>query len=422
MKKKVILRGPILTRSGYGEQTRFALRSLLTREDLFDIYLHPLNWGKTSWIYEDNEERTVIDHLIRKTLAYTQSGGQFDISVQCTIPNEWEKIAPVNVGYTAGIETTRVAPHWIEIASQVVDRVIVVSEHSKAGFVDTVHHGTHTETGQPMTLQLQKDYDIRSVGYPVKTFEQTPEIEIDVDTEFNFLCVAQMGPRKNLQSTIKWFYEEFHDNPAVGLILKTNIARNCLMDRHRIYRDLATSVKVHFPDAACKLYLLHGDMTDEEMHSLYKHDAVDAFCLFSHGEGFGLPYFEAAYSGLPVIAPGWSGHMDFLCDQEGKEHFYNVGYDIQTVPKEVVWEGVIIEDSMWANAREKSAKKMMRQCYEDFTGENKSEHIAAAAEYATHLKNRFSPENMHEKFVEGVYEPDEEVEGWLSELEEMVNV
>ena len=66
MKKKVLLRGPLLTRSGYGEQARFALRSLLSREDLFDIYIHPLNWGKTGWVYEDNEERTVIDHLIKK--------------------------------------------------------------------------------------------------------------------------------------------------------------------------------------------------------------------------------------------------------------------------------------------------------------------------------------------------------------------
>ena len=246
MKKKVLLRGPLLTRSGYGEQARFALRSLLSREDLFDIYIHPLNWGKTGWVYEDNEERTVIDHLIKKTIAFTQAGGQFDISVQCTIPNEWEKVAPVNVGYTAGIETNRVAPDWILRCQHMVDRVIVVSEHSKAGFTDSIHHGTDTETGQPMTLQLAENYDIRAVGYPVKTFEELPEIEINVSTEFNFLCVAQMGPRKNLQNTVKWFYEEFHDNPEVGLILKTNVARNCLMDRNRIRNDLRVTIKTHF--------------------------------------------------------------------------------------------------------------------------------------------------------------------------------
>ena len=77
---------------------------------------------------------------------------------------------------------------------------------------------------------------------------------------------------------------------------------------------------------------------------------------------------------------------------------------------------------MWANTREKSAKKMLRTCYNDFIGENKEQHIADCEAYAEQLMVRFSPENMYEKFVAGVYEPDEEVEEWLSELEEMVNV
>ena len=37
MKTKVLLVGPVLTRSGYGEQARFAMRALRSREDLFDI-------------------------------------------------------------------------------------------------------------------------------------------------------------------------------------------------------------------------------------------------------------------------------------------------------------------------------------------------------------------------------------------------
>ena len=57
MRKKILLKAPILTRSGYGEQSRFALRSLRTREDIFDIYIQPLQWGKTSWIALQDEER-----------------------------------------------------------------------------------------------------------------------------------------------------------------------------------------------------------------------------------------------------------------------------------------------------------------------------------------------------------------------------
>ena len=41
--KKVLVRGPILSRSGYGEHARFVYRILKSREDLFDIYIQPLS-------------------------------------------------------------------------------------------------------------------------------------------------------------------------------------------------------------------------------------------------------------------------------------------------------------------------------------------------------------------------------------------
>ena len=52
MKKKIFVRAPVLSQSGYGEQSRFALRALRSREDLFDIYVVPITWGNTGWIWE----------------------------------------------------------------------------------------------------------------------------------------------------------------------------------------------------------------------------------------------------------------------------------------------------------------------------------------------------------------------------------
>ena len=133
MRKKIILKAPLLTRSGYGEQARFALRSLRSREDLFDIYIQPLQWGKTSWMSNMEEERLWIDRTIEKTIAYIQSGGQFDLSLQVTIPNEFQRMAPVNIGYTAGIETTKIAHQWIQKCNE-MDKIITISSFSKQGF------------------------------------------------------------------------------------------------------------------------------------------------------------------------------------------------------------------------------------------------------------------------------------------------
>ena len=114
MKKKIFVRAPVLSQSGYGEQSRFALRALRSREDIFDIYLQPIPWGQTGWIWEDNDLRRWMDAKIAETqIALNQKTLQPDMSLQITIPNEFEKMCPVNIGYTAGIETTKVAANWI---------------------------------------------------------------------------------------------------------------------------------------------------------------------------------------------------------------------------------------------------------------------------------------------------------------------
>ena len=78
MKKKIVVRGPALSQSGYGEQTRFALRALRSREDLFDVYIIPVNWGQTGWVSLTNEERTWIDQKIAAAHIYTNNKGQFE--------------------------------------------------------------------------------------------------------------------------------------------------------------------------------------------------------------------------------------------------------------------------------------------------------------------------------------------------------
>lgn len=397
MRKKILLKAPVLTRSGYGEQSRFALRSLRSREDLFDIYIQPLQWGQTSWISELDSERVWIDNTIEKTIGYIQQGGQFDMSLQVTIPNEFEALAPVNIGYTAGIETTKVAHQWIQKCNQ-MDKTIVVSSHSKHVLETTEYQAQEEETGRQFMLRLEKP--VEYVNYPVKTFDSMPELELNLTTSFNFLTVAQFGPRKNLQNTIKWFVEEFRDED-VGLVLKSNIAKNCLMDRIRLKDDLTVFLN-QLGEKRCKVYLLHGDMTDEEMHSLYQNPQINALLALPHGEGFGLPIFEAAYSGLPVISVGWSGQLDFLIDENGKEQFYNVAFDIQPVPPEVVWDGVIIKESMWSYAREGSAKEQMRACYTDIT-ENGS------SPFSNDLTERFAAETMYKKFIDAIIEEEEDV-------------
>jgi hypothetical protein len=390
VKKKVLIKGPLLTRSGYGEQSRFALRSLRSREDLFDIYIHPIQWGQTSWMSNMDEERVWIDNTIEKTIAFTQQGGTFDMSLQITIPNEFQRVAPVNVGYTAGIETTKIAHQWIPKCNE-MDKIITISSFSKQAFDSTEYEATNNQTQEKVVLKTLTPVDF--VNYPVKHFQSLPELDLNITTKFNFLVVAQFGPRKNLQNTIKWFVEEFR-NDDVGLVVKSNIAKNSLIDRNRLFNDMKNFMN-ELGEKQCKVYLLHGDMSDEEMHSLYKHPKIDAFVSLAHGEGFGLPIFEAAYSGLPVVATGWSGQLDFLVDENGDDQFYSVSFDLAPVQPEVVWEGVLIKESMWSYPREVSAKQKMRLCYED-----KTNNISRWDN--SQITSRFEDKKQYKKFVDSV--------------------
>lgn len=400
MKKNIIVKAPALSRSGYGEHARYFLRALQRHEDKYEIFLININWGKTSWISDDSEERQWIDDLLQKTILHQQNGGSYDISAQVTIPNEWEKIAPINIGITAGIETTKVAPQWIEKA-YLMDKIIVVSEHSKQVYENTSYNARNEATGQDIpNFRCQTPIDV--VGYPVKEIEPS-SLELDLEHDFNFLTIAQWGPRKNLSRTIKWFVEEFIDIP-IGLVIKTSIAKNSIFDRDQTLKNIKNILR-KYPDRKCKIYLLHGDMTDEEIAGLYVHPKIKAYYTLTHGEGYGLPIFEAAYSGMPVIAPDWSGHLDFLYapkeDKKGKvknkAYFSKVDYTLEPIQKEVVWPGVLEENSQWCYAEQGSTKIRLREVYKDY-GRFKKQ----AAKLQTIVREEYEVNKMYDKFIEAL--------------------
>jgi glycosyltransferase involved in cell wall biosynthesis len=414
MTKKILLKGPLLSRSGYGEQSRFALRALRSRPELFDIYVINTPWGNTGQIAGNSEEKKFINFCTMKSAQHVQTGGTFDISVQVTIPNEFEKIAPVNIGYTAGIETTKIAPVWIQKINEMVDKVIVVSNHSKKVLEQTTYDvkDQHGKDVPGWGVQVP----VESINYPVRSSE-AEDIELNLETDKNFLVISQWGPRKNLENTIKWFIEKFQDDDTVGLVLKTNVARDSVTDREFTTKRLEAFLNT-VPDRKCKVYLVHGDLTPGQLTTLYTHPTMKALINIGHGEGFGLPLFEAAYNGLPLITTTWSGQLDFITkpNKKGKNvpRVAAVDYDIKPVQKEAVWPGVIQEDSMWAFAREASFKRVLDEVLE------KEIHYTKEAEtLKNHILENFTEEKMYAEFVDAVYNPTEEEAEWTEALDQI---
>ena len=328
------------------------------------------------------------------------------MSLQVTIPNEWEKLAPVNIGITAGIETTKVAPQWIE-KSFLMDKILTISEFSKSVYANTVYDAVDNQTGESLQYKVQTPIDY--IHYPVLK-KKPKNMKLDLQTNFNFLTVAQISPRKNAEQLILAFINQFRDNEDVGLIVKGNLTKNSLVDRrmaHRAFKQIVEKAG----DKKCKVYLLHGYLSEEEMAGLYTHPKIKAIVSATHGEGYGLPLFEASYYGLPVVATDWSGHLDFLCmpqkQKNGKEKtkhmFAKISYTLRPVPKEAHWENVIVPDSMWAYPEEGSIKMNLDEVYKDHGRFKKR-----ATQLQKWVCKNFDESKIYQQYVDHIYSVAEE--------------
>jgi len=364
--QKLLFWGPVLTASGYGEHARQLLRAILLFGQQFDVSVCGVKWGSTPFLTEDDNFTKKIRELQDKFEEEKKSGTKYDISVQVTIPNEFQKLAKVNIGVTAGIEVDRVSPEWIVKANENVDLVVVPSKHSATSFGQVVYKG---DNGQE--LRLQKPMLVVPEGFDSNLFnvQRGPDdgAGIELEADFNFLSVGLgldkgMGEdRKNFSTLIKWFCETFAGDKRVGLVLKLGLVGNSLMDfetcKVKIQQLRQMTGCGEFP----RITLVHGRLSKEKLASLYKHPKIKAFVTLTHGEGYGLPIIEAAACGLPVLATNWSGHLDFLSLPDGKKRFVPLEHDLVEIPQSCVWERVMERGTRWANVREDDTKTKLKK-------------------------------------------------------------
>lgn len=353
-KKTVILRGPGLTLSGYGVLTRQVARWLFDLQDErndLDIVCEPLIWGHTPWITDVSRNNGLIGRIVQSS----QNRPSYDVSIQNQLPSEWNPfLANYNIGMTAAVETDRCNPEWIEHVNK-MDMVIVPSEFTKQTLLNSGN----------ITARLE----VVPESFPDCFLEETKPLNLELETDFNFLVFGQFtgnnpeNDRKNLFYTLKWLCETFKDNPNVGVVVKTNMARNTVLDRINTSTILGQLIMEVRKTAYPKIYLVHGDMEEEEVAGLYKHPTVKALVNLSHGEGFGLSSLEAAACGVPVIATNWSAPTEFL----GLGKFIKVDYNLVPVHESRVDNQIFMKDTKWAQPVEEDAKRKLRKFVENPT-------------------------------------------------------
>lgn len=358
IKPVCVIRAPCATRSGYGDMSRDIIRHII-EYDKFDVKIHSVNWGDTpmnALDENDPKDKMIIDRILTAPLHK-----QPELFVSITVPNEFEPMGKYNIGITAGIETTAAAASWIEGCNR-MDVIFTISEHSKT-VLEQSKWGTHPQPGvAKQVMELKKPIEILHNCIDTKLFGKNAPIDGELNGVLNTIpeeyCYLFVGhwlrgdfgeDRKNVGLLIRMFFETFKqikDKPLPALILKTSHAGFSILDREELLdkiNKIKGTVQLEEGQKLPNVYIMHGELTEKEMNTLYNHPKVKTHVSLTKGEGFGRPLLEASVSGKPVIASGWSGHLDFL----DKDHALLVGGELKNVHDSAAWENVILKEAQW---------------------------------------------------------------------------
>ena len=371
-----VLQSPIWTRSGYGDWALAVGKSLL-RYGKFDLKIAPTVWGACSKKNLDSEINDPEGKELLNCIIKGQLPRQPEVFIQMTIPNEFVTPAKYNIGMTAGIETTVPRAEWLEGLNR-MHMNFVTSQHAKDIFANAVY-AKKLPNGTTEDLIVKNPMEVLFWGADTKTYRKTDEKIATMEESFKsipepfvFLFVGQWtagnieADRKAIGYLIKTFLETFAnmDNPPC-LVLKTSGAQLCVMDKYECINkinDVTSMVKQSIPGAKLpNVYLLHGELDDQEMNALFNHEKVKAHVSFTHGEGFGHPLLLATLSGKPVITPQWSGHLDFLNPKLAK--FFPGS--LSPIPDAAVNDW-FVKDARWFNVDYKEAGRIFKNIFQNY--------------------------------------------------------
>jgi glycosyltransferase involved in cell wall biosynthesis len=313
-KPTILFRGPVKTRSGYGAHSRDLLESLYKME-IFDIKIDSCPWGSTPMTALED---TLFHKWIEGNIT-TEFNGLPDIYIQVTVPNEFQRLGKFNIGITAGIETTVAPKDWIDGCNR-MDLIISTSKFSKDVLISTVYNENEKNTGKLVKQhRIEKPIEVLFEGVDTEIYNNKIDtnFNLDIKEDFAYLFVGHWlkgnigQDRKDIGMLIKCFVESFKDeDDKPALVLKTSSANFSVKERESFRKRIKEIVgEIENPPS---IYLLFGELTNDEMNSLYNHPKIKSMISITKGEGFGRPLLEFTMTGKPVIASNWSGHKDFL--------------------------------------------------------------------------------------------------------------
>ena len=396
-KPKLLFRGPVKTRSGYGAHSRDLLESLY-KMDMFDISIDSCGWGSTPLTALEGDN---LFHKWIESNIVNEFQGLPEIYVQVTVPNEFQRFGKLNIGITAGIETTVAPKEWIDGCNK-MDLIITTSNFSKEILTNTVYTEKDSKTNVIVKQhKIEKPIEVLFEGVDTSIYNDkiNDDFKLDIKENFAYLFVGHwlkgnLGQdRKDVGMLIRCFVEAFKnesDKPA--LVLKTSSANFSVKERENFRKRIKEIVgEVENPPS---IYLLFGELTNKEMNDLYNHPKIKSMVSITKGEGFGRPLLEFTMTGKPVIASNWSGHKDFLPIDKS----IMIGGKLTEVHESSI-DSFIIKGSKWFTANYDEVVSVLKLVINDYDS-----MLEKSKSLKEENKTNFSLDEMTKKF-KSILEP-----------------
>ena len=399
----VVVSCPLDTFSGYGARARDVARALVNSEK-YDVKFLSQRWGNTPFGFldeNDEEDKKLLDRIIPMPLQR-----QPDVWIQISVPDEFQKIGKFNIGITAGIETDLCDVRFIQGANN-MDLILGSSKHALFSLQNTQYEQKDKAGNKVGVIKLETPTDILFEGIDLEKYfyiepKDLPKTELvksldTIEEQFCFLYVGHWlkgvigEDRKNTGLVVKLFLETFKGkkNPP-ALVLKTMSGPASIMDREEILKRIS-AIRKGISGKLPNIYLLHGEIEDEDINHLYNHPKVKALVNLTKGEGFGRPLLEFTQSKKPIIASSWSGHLDFL----NPEFADLVPGEVKPVHESVVQDRLILKESKWFSPDVSFASLLMKDYVNSYKG-----YQVKGKRLGHYCKTNFSFEKMAEKLIE----------------------
>jgi glycosyltransferase involved in cell wall biosynthesis len=168
--------------------------------------------------------------------------------------------------------------------------------------------------------------------------------------------------RKNVGVLVQEFFNTFKNKKQKpALILKASAGTSSYVSREEILDKIRNIKKTINSNDLPNVYLINGEFSDYEMNELYNNPKVKAMVTTTKGEGFGRPLLEFSAVGKPIIASGWSGHLDFL----NPSFTYLLPGNLENVHPSAA-NNWLIRESKWFQVSSNHLSKSLKEVYSKY--------------------------------------------------------